>query len=79
MGGIRVGMGGMQYVYIDGVGLGVSWAGQGATCLNEVLDGIGESMGFGWAEEEGGGREGEEEVGWWRGLIGHAEGIALHT
>ena len=50
-------MGGMQYVYIDGVGLGVSWAGQGATCLNEVLDGIGESMGFGWAEEE------EEEVG----------------
>ena len=64
-----MGMGGMQYVYIDGVGLGVSWAGQGATCLNEVLDGIGESMGFGWAEEEG----------WWRGLIGHAEGIALHT
>ena len=61
----RVGMGGMQYVYIDGVGLGVSWAGQGATCLNEVLDGIGESMGFDWAEEEeeGGGREGEEEVG----------------
>ena len=44
------------------------------------MDGIGESMGIGWAKEEDGGeREGEEEVGWWRGLIGHAEGIALHT
>ena len=42
MGGIRVGMGGMQYVYIDGVGLGVSWAGQGLTGLAWVK--------LGWVE-----------------------------
>ena len=61
-----MGMVGMQYVYIDGVGLGVSWAGQGATCLNEVLDGIGESMGFRWAEEEeeGGGGGMVEGADW---------------